>query len=88
MTGLSALCLGSWLGLLGCRCVLSEGGVSQQRIHRDAKIVILPESVLESPRYLLQVSHSASPGGLSALSLLPPFKRPQFGSRISTLGAG
>lgn len=46
-----------------------------------------PEAVLEPPRDVLQVLHPASSGGLSALSLLPPLKRPQLSSGVSALGA-
>jgi hypothetical protein len=49
---------------------------SLQRTVNDGKKLqrcwSIPESVLESPRYILQVPHPSGTGGLSALSLLTP----------------
>lgn len=55
---------------------------------RSSVLANAPETVFESPRNLLQVPHSSSTSGLSALGLLTPLIRPQLGGGVSALSAG
>lgn len=44
-----------------------------------------PEPVLKPPRHVLEVSHTARPGRLSALGLQPPLVRAKSGRGITAL---
>jgi hypothetical protein len=46
-----------------------------------------PEAVLEPPGHVLQIAHPASAGCLSALCLLAPLIRAEFGCRVPALRA-
>ena len=46
-----------------------------------------PETVLEASRHGLEVAHTASASGLSALGLLAPLVRPKLRTGVTTLGA-
>ena len=46
----------------------------------------IPEPILESPRYRLEVSHPSSTSSLSSLSLLAPLVRAQLGAGVAALG--
>ena len=50
-------------------------------------MIYTPEAVLEASRHGLQVAHTASASGLSALGLLAPLVRPELRAGVTTLGA-
>ena len=46
-----------------------------------------PEPVLEPPRDVLEVAHTASTSGLSALGLLAPLVGPELSTRVAAMRA-
>jgi hypothetical protein len=60
---------------------------SAQYMTRTESELYTPETILKPAGHVLEVLHAARAGSLSALGLLAPLIRPQFGGRVSALRA-
>jgi len=70
--------------MIKCQIRLSRGSSSRLLLG----LRTFAETVLETALNILQVSHAASTGGLSALTLFGPVERSDLGSGITTLSTG